>query len=360
VSAAVQAKTIVVLEGDQTGQELLEEGLRVLAPEVTGLDLEFPRFDLSLESRRASQNQVVHEAARAIREHGFGLKAATITPEDRDGVGSPNRILREEIGGKVIVRTGRRIPGVAPFGGVHAPISIVRMAVGDAYGAKEWREGEGDDEVAFRTERIERRICRAVAEFSFRQASQAGAKVFGGPKYTVSPTYEGMLKEEMDAAAERHPDVPYEPQLIDATFALLISSAGDPLVIPALNRDGDILSDLVLPLFGSIAGSESMLVAFEDDYEPRALMAEAAHGTAPALRGKDVANPMAMILAGAALLSYGDERAQQVGRAIREASLEAVGQGIRTADLGGHAGTTEFTDEVIRRTRSKLEVWATL
>ena len=90
----MDAKTIVVLEGDETGQELLEESLRVLAPEVTGLNLEFPRFDLSLESRRASQNQVVHEAAQAIREHGFGLKAATITPEERDGVGSPNRILR--------------------------------------------------------------------------------------------------------------------------------------------------------------------------------------------------------------------------------------------------------------------------
>jgi isocitrate/isopropylmalate dehydrogenase len=360
VSAGVQDKTIVVLEGDETGQELLEEALRVLAPDVIGIELEFPRFDLSLESRRRTENAVVHDAARAVVEHGLGLKAATITPEGRDDIGSPNRILREEIGGKVIVRTGRRIPGVAPFGGVHAPISIVRMAVGDAYGAQEWREGEGDEEVAFRTERIERRICRAVAEFSFRQAGLVGAKVFGGPKYTVSPTYEGMLKEEMDAAAERHPDVPYEPQLIDATFALLIGSAGDPLVIPALNRDGDILSDLVLPLFGSIAGSESLLVAFEDDYEPRALMAEAAHGTAPSLRGKDVANPMAMILAGAALLSYGSENRRQAGRAIRESCLEAVSQGIRTADLGGHAGTTEFTDDVIRRTRSKLEVWATL
>ena len=91
----------------------------------------------------------------------------------------------------MIVRTGRRIPGVVPLGGVHAPISIVRMAVGDAYGAKEWREGEGDDEVAFRTERIERRICRAVAEFAFRQAERTGAKVFGGPKYTVSPDVRG-------------------------------------------------------------------------------------------------------------------------------------------------------------------------
>jgi isocitrate dehydrogenase (NAD+) len=247
-----------------------------------------------------------------------------------------------------------------PLGGVHAPISIVRMAVGDAYGAQEWREGDGDDEVALRTERIERRICHAVAEYAFRHAERTGAKVFGGPKYTVSPVYEGMLKEEMDAAATRHPAVQYEPQLIDATFALLVASSGAPLVIPALNRDGDILSDLVLPLFGSIAGSESLLVAFDDDFVPSAVMAEAAHGTAPSLQGKNVANPMAMILAGAALLAHGDEQAQQVGRAIRESCLEAVADGVRTADLGGHAGTTEFTDEVIRRVRSKLEVWAAL
>jgi isocitrate/isopropylmalate dehydrogenase len=355
----VDARTIVVLEGDDTGQELLEEALRVLASNVIGLELDLPRFDLSLESRRATKNGVVHQAAAAILAHGLGLKAATITPEGSGDVGSPNRILREEIGGKVIVRTGRRIPGVVPLGGVHAPISIIRMAVGDAYGAKEWREGEGNAEVAFRTERIERGICKAVAEFAFRQAERTGAKVFGGPKYTVSPVYEGMLKEEMDAAAERHPDVPYEPQLIDATFALLVASSGDPLVIPALNRDGDILSDLVLPLFGSIAGSESLVVAFGDDYVPSALMAEAAHGTAPSLKGKNVANPMAMILAAAALLAHGDEETALAGRAIREACLEAVAAGARTADLGGHTGTTEFTDEVIARAQGKARVEAT-
>jgi isocitrate dehydrogenase (NAD+) len=356
----VDRSTIVVLEGDETGQELLEEALRVLAPDVIGVVLELPRFDLSLGNRRATQNAVVLEAASAMREAGLGLKAATITPEGREDVGSPNRILREAIGGKVIVRTGRRIPGVVPFGGVHAPISVVRMAVGDAYGAKEWREGEGEDEVAYRTERIERRICRAVAEFAFREAERTGAKVFGGPKYTVSPTYEGMLKEEMDEAAARHPDVPYEPQLIDATFALLVASAGDPLIIPALNRDGDILSDLVLPLFGSIAGAESLLVAFDDDFEPDVVMAEAAHGTAPSLQGKNVANPMAMILAGAALLGFAGEHTAEAARAIRESCLEAVADGVRTADLGGHVGTSEFTDDVIRRVRTKLEIWSTL
>src|SRR3954452_15496594 len=144
---------IAALEGDETGQELLEQALTVIDPAVLGLDIEVERFDLSLETRQATENEVVRDAARAMRETGLGLKAATITPEGAGDVGSPNRILREEIDGTVIMRTGRRIPGVVPLGGVHAPISVVRMAVGDAYGAKEWREGSGDDEVAFRTER---------------------------------------------------------------------------------------------------------------------------------------------------------------------------------------------------------------
>ena len=200
-----------------------------------------------------------------MRAAGFGIKAATVTPEGADDVGSPNRILREEVDGKVIIRTGRRIPGaVGPVSGVHYPISVVRMAVGDAYGAEQWREGEEGsvDEVALRTERITRGVCRAVAEFAFRAAERAGARVYGGPKWTVSPVYEGMLKEEMDAAAERHPEVDYRPVLIDATYAGLLSGAADaPLVIPALNRDGDCLSDLVMPMFGSIAGAESILLA---------------------------------------------------------------------------------------------------
>src|SRR5215217_9376205 len=150
------------MEGDQTGQELLEESLRVLDPSVSGLELEFKRYDLSLENRRATDNEVVHEAAGAMKETGFGIKAATITPESSGDVGSPNAILRRGIEGTVIMRTGRRIPGVNPMMGLHAPISVVRMAVDDAYGAEEWREGEGLDEVAYRTEKISRKVCRGV------------------------------------------------------------------------------------------------------------------------------------------------------------------------------------------------------
>jgi isocitrate dehydrogenase (NAD+) len=354
--------TIVVLHGDQTGEELLQQALRLLDPDLLGRRLDLRHFDLSLDSRRASRNAVVHDAAAALREAGFGLKAATITPEGGPGdVGSPNAILRQEIDGRVIVRTGRRIPGVRPPAAVYAPISVIRMAVDDAYGAREWREGDGLDEWAYRTEKISRRTCRIVAEYAFRHARRLGAQVFGGPKWTVSPVYEGLFKEEMDRAASLNADVRYEPRLIDATYALLLATSGEPMVIPALNRDGDNLSDLVMQMFGTIAGAESTLLAFDEAGEVTVVMSEAPHGTAPALLGKDVANPMAMILAVASVLHHmPDQACRDASRAIYESTLEAVSDGVKTADLGGHAGTTEFTDEVMRRVRTKTEVWSSL
>jgi isocitrate dehydrogenase (NAD+) len=347
--------TITVLRGDQTGQELLEQALRLLDASVIEAPIDLEEFDLSLEHRRATNNAVVLEAADAMRRSGFGLKAATVTPETRGDVGSPNAILRERVGGKVILRSGRRIPGVPGVAGVSAPISVVRMAVDEAYGAREWRENDDTSELAFRTEKISRTTCRVVAEFAFQHAKRAGGKVFGGPKFTVSRVFEGMFKEELDAAAARHPEVAYEPQLIDATYALLLSKASEHLVIPTLNRDGDCLSDLVLPLFGSIAAAESLLLAFSDaTLEPSVVMAEAPHGTAPALQGKNIANPMAMILAVASLLGFvPDERARRAATIINSAVFETVASGVRTADLGGHAFTDEFTDAVIGAVRAK-------
>jgi 3-isopropylmalate dehydrogenase len=208
-------------------------------------------------------------------------------------------------------------------------------------------------------------VCRAVAEFAFRAAERGGARVYGGPKWTVSPVYEGMLKEEMDAAAARHPEVDYQPVLIDATYAGLLSGAADaPLVIPALNRDGDCLSDLVMPMFGSIAGAESILLAFDDDFAVDVAMAEAPHGTAPSLQGKDLANPMAMILACAAVLGQAGAKgfagADRASRAIYESTLETTAGGVKTFDLGGQATTTEFTDAVVEKIRTKVEIWSSL
>jgi isocitrate dehydrogenase (NAD+) len=93
-------------------------------------------------------------------------------------------------------------------------------------------------------------------------------------------------------------------------------------------------------------------------------MAEAPHGTAPALEGKDLANPLAMILACGALLreaaaTHGSD-CERASRAIYEGALETVASGLKTPDLGGHAGTTEFTSAVVDRVHTKLDVWSSL
>ncbi len=245
---------------------------------------------------------------------------------------------------------------MTPVAGVHHPISVCRMAVGDAYGAEQWREGDGDDEVAHRTETIRRSDCRAVAEYAFREAERLERARLRRAEVDRQPDLRGHAQGG-DGRGGRAPSraSAYEPVLIDATLAGLVSGAAtEPLVIPCLNRDGDLLSDLVLPLFGSIAGAESVLLALDDDLSPTVAMAEAPHGTAPALEGKDVANPMAMILAAAARAALRRRRRPSAPRApIYDAVLETVGDGVRTPDLGGHATTTEFTDAVIERLRGR-------
>lgn len=124
------------------------------------------------------------------------------------------------------------------------------------------------------------------------------------------------------------------------------------MVIPALNRDGDCLADLVLPMFGSIAGAGSQIVAFDDSYKPVAKIHEAAHGTAPTLLGKNVTNPLAMILACSAALDDVAAQGHEVvwtGEQLRAACMSAIADGHRTGDLGGDTTMSGFVDAVLIR-----------
>ncbi|HEX7405436.1 MAG TPA: isocitrate/isopropylmalate family dehydrogenase, partial [Candidatus Nanopelagicaceae bacterium] len=123
--------------------------------------------------------------------------------------------------------------------------------------------------------------------------------------------------------------------------------------------DGDCLSDMVLAMYGSIAGAESVVLSLDENLRPKVAMAEAPHGTAPSLEGKNVANPMAMLLACAALLDQAslhldDVQFHKAGGRLRAATLEGAADGIRTFDLGGISSTSEVVDDVITRLRVSL------
>ena len=209
---------------------------------------------------------------------------------------------------------------------------------------------------------VRRRRPRAGLVFHSDRGSEYAAQAFRAASRVFEPdVIDGVTTGTSEAVRAGSRLVRIAQSGLLRNYALLLTTMGEPLVIPALNRDGDTLSDLVMQMFGTIAGAESTLLAFAEDGKVAVAMTEAPHGTAPALEGKNVANPMAMILAVASLLGYMQgEPAHVASRAVYESALEAVSDGIRTADLSGHVSTTEFTDEVIRRVRTKIDVWSAL
>ena len=189
--------TIVVLEGDETGQELLEQSLRVLDPSVLGLDLELVRFDLSLENRRVTSNQIVTDAAA-------GDARRRARPEGGDD--HPRGGRRRRLAQPDPSRTGRRKgdrQDRSPTPGRHTDRRRPLPDLGGADGRRGrlWRRGvprgrAGLARARSPTERNGSRVPSAarVAEYAFRTAERMDARVYGGPKWTVSPVYEGDVQ----------------------------------------------------------------------------------------------------------------------------------------------------------------------
>ena len=263
----------------------------------------------------------------------------------------------------MIVRTGRRIPGVTPVGGVHAPDlgrphGRRRRVRGQANGAR----AKGESEAAFRTERIERRVCRAVAEFAFRHAERTRAKVFGGPKYTVSPIYEGMLKEEMDAAAARHPEVPLraasDRRDVRAAAGLGRRPDGHSRAQPR-RRHPERLRAAAVRIDRRLGVARRRV--------RRRVRSARAHGRGGArnrtrpLRQEHRQPARDDPRRGGAAHPHGRpaKRRRPGARSARRASRPSPPASARPISAGT-SRRPSFTDEVIRRTRQKLEVWSAL
>ena len=326
-------RTLVVMEGDQTGQELLEEALRVIDPAVTGLPLAIERHDLSLENRRRTRNQVVFEAAEATVRHGFGLKAATITPEGAEDVGSPNALLREAIGGKVIIRTGRRLSGVRPVG--RHPRADLDRAHGGGRRLQRPRVPRGRAATTRSPGASSASRGAPAGRWPSSPSSRRGAcsaTVFGGPKWTVSPVYEGHA----EGGARRRRRAPPRRALPAAADRRDLRGARSATPATRWSCRPSTATATACRTWCSSSSARSRAPSRSSwpsttTSRRRAVMAEAPHGTAPTLQGKNVANPLAMILAAASVLPYmGDGHAAAVSRAIYEGALEAVAEDVRT------------------------------
>jgi len=204
-------------------------------------------------------------------------------------------------------------------------------------------------DLALSVRKVSAKASRRIAEAAFRLAKQRRRKVTAVHKANVLKVGEGLFLREARAVAAQHPQVAYDEQLVDSMAAMLVRDAARYDVLVTTNMYGDILSDEAAELSGSLGLAASINAG--DAH----CMAQAQHGSAPDIAGKDLANPASLVLSAAMLLGWLGERHGKENFLEAQAALEAAvarlvaDPATRTKDLGGALGTRAFGAALLER-----------
>jgi isocitrate dehydrogenase (NAD+) len=333
---------VTELLGDGIGAEL-SEAVHSLA-EALPVDLRFEPVDLTLENRRANRASIYDEAVASIEANKVALKYPTITAEE-----SPNQVLRRRLGLSVIHRPVYTIPGVPSNFRPELDVDIIRIATGGTYDDPGRMIG---DSGAVSLRIVERQPVLEAARYAFNLARKTGKNVTSASKYTIQKATDGLFQKVAESVADEYPEVPHRAELFDALLAKIIMKPDQFQVILVLNEYGDFLSDMACGLAGSLGIGASANLAFDASAVVRVALFDAAHGTAPDIAGKGLANPTAIFLALSMLLyQVGEIR---VGKAVKDGTLELLRRGVRTRDLGGSESTSSFSSAVADEVSTRL------
>ncbi|MGC0364310.1 3-isopropylmalate dehydrogenase [Rhodococcus sp. 27YEA15] len=246
----------------------------------------------------------------------------------------------------------------AAFEGVKSTVPdmdlvIVRENTEGLYADRNMVVGSGEfmptPDVALAVGVFTRAACERIARAAFALATRRRNHVTIVHKANVLTLTTGLFRDVCRTVAADYPHVVVDDEHVDAMAAHLVRRGGDFDVVVTENMFGDILSDLAGELSGSLGTAPSINAS-----ESR-VMAQAAHGAAPDIAGKNRANPTALVLSSAMMLDWlGEARSDPVlslaARRIREAVRTTIGSGVATADLGGLASTSEFAEVLYART----------
>lgn len=370
------------------------------------LDIDLKYYDLSIENRDATDDQVTVDAANAIKEHGVGVKCATITPDEarveefslKKMWRSPNGTIRNILGGTVFREAiiCDNVPRYVP--GWVEPIVIGRHAFGDQYKATDFKvpgpgrltmkyepEGGGDaveyevfdfpsSGVAMGMYNLDESIA-GFARSCFNYGLQRGYPVYMSTKNTILKQYDGrfieifqkIFDEEFKAEFDKK-ELWYEHRLIDDMVAQAIKSKGG-FVWACKNYDGDVQSDIVAQGFGSLGLMTSVLLTPDG----KSVEAEAAHGTVTRhyreyqKGNKTSTNPIASIFAWTQGLKYrgqfdNNRALVDFAEGLEQVCIETVQAGDMTKDLALLIGgdqkwltTEEFMDRIVDRLENRMQ-----
>ncbi len=333
---------VTELLGDGIGWELSNAVHRLA--EALPIRLDFEAVDLTLENRRARGKAVYDEAVASVVANKVALKYPTITAEE-----SPNAVLRRRLDLSVIHRPVTTIPGVPTNFRRELDLDIVRIATGGTYDDPGRMIGE-DGAVSLRI--VERRPVREAARYAFTLARKTGKRVTSASKYTVQKATDGLFQAVAQEVAVQFPEVPHGTELFDALLGKVIMAPEKFQIVLVLNEYGDFLSDMACGLAGSLGIGASANLGFDASGVVRVALFDAAHGTAPDIAGKNLANPTAIFLALVLLLYQIGEIA--VAQAVKNATLDLLRRGVRTGDLGGTESTDSFTAAVASEVTERL------
>ena len=329
---------VTLIKGDGIGPEISDAVVKII--NLAGGDIEWDIQTAGADVVEAEGTPLPQRVIDSILKNKVALKAPITTPIGK-GFRSVNVQLRKELDLYANLRPCKNIPTVKTrFDNVD--IVVVRENTEDLYAGIEEKI---DDDTAHSIKIITRKASERIAKFAFDYAVKNNRKeVCVVTKANICKLSDGLFLECARNVAEKYPQINFREILVDNCCMQLVQRPEqfDVLLLP--NLYGDIVSDLTAGLIGGLGIAQSANIG------EKASVFEAVHGSAPDIKGQDKANPTALLLSAVEMLKFIGQKdcADRISKALYE-TFEA---GIKTADLGGTAKCSEFTNEIIRRIKN--------
>jgi 3-isopropylmalate dehydrogenase len=337
---------IVVLPGDGIGPEIAAATSSVLraASERFQLNIRLEEHPIGHESLRQFGATVRPGLLEIVRSADGLILGPTATADFKDegsGEINPSKYFRKNLDLFANLRPARTYPGLRNRFGAF-DLVVVRENTEGFYADRNMEQGNSEllvtPDVVVSLRRITRHCCERIAQAACRLAMNRRKHLTIVHKANVLKVGDGMFLDICRETARAYPELAVDDVLVDAMMAHVVREPDRFDVIVTTNMFGDILSDLTAELSGSLGLGGSLNVGADF------AMAQAAHGSAPDIAGRDAANPISLILSAALLLAWHGERSgtakyESAARSIENAVAVAMQRGLATKDVGGNLGT---------------------
>lgn len=345
-----------LLKGDGIGEEIVQATVRVVeaVAKTEQVDIEWVELPIGWKAIEQQGHPIPEETIKALKKcHAWllGPHDSASYPEPFKKLRNPSGELRHRFDLFANIRPAKSIPGVK---GVvdGADLVIYRENTEGFYVDRNMYKGLGEyqvtEDVVITAGVFSRKAIERIAHEAFLDAMRRKKKVTIVHKANVIRMGSGMFLEVCQEVGAMYPEVEIDDYHIDAMCAHLVRRIEDFDVIVTENMFGDILSDLTGELIGSLGLAPSI------NANKEIAMAQAAHGSAPDIAGKGIANPVGMMLSASLLFDwlaekYEDASLKNIRLRMEESIYRTLENDIKTSDLGGDRGTNDFTSEVIRQ-----------